>query len=194
MRSHGCKELKGATAHMPRRMELPARWWGDRWDSNPQQPESQSGTLPLSYGHHINRPGLPDWTRTSDPQLRRLMLYPTELRADPNPADIKTTSRRTASFCTGRGERIRTSDPLRPRQVRYQAALRPEGADDTGRVLCQQFQRTTYVVPAKALTFASPQCRCGQVLGSPPQPAPAGFRPGRGRYPVLTPRPPTSAA
>src|ERR687884_76846 len=27
-------------------------------------------------------PGLPDWTRTSDPQLRRLMLYPTELRAD----------------------------------------------------------------------------------------------------------------
>jgi transposase len=28
---------------------------------------------------------------------------------------------------SGRGERIRTSDPLRPRQVRYQAALRPEG-------------------------------------------------------------------
>ena len=25
-----------------------------------------------------------------------------------------------------RGERIRTSDPLRPRQVRYQAALRPD--------------------------------------------------------------------
>ena len=31
-------------------------------------------------------------------------------------------------FCTlnGRGERIRTSDPLLPKQVRYQAALRPE--------------------------------------------------------------------
>ena len=28
--------------------------------------------------------------------------------------------------CSSRGERIRTSDPLRPRQVRYQAALRPE--------------------------------------------------------------------
>ena len=27
----------------------------------------------------------------------------------------------------GRGERIRTSDPLLPRQVRYQAALRPDG-------------------------------------------------------------------
>src|SRR6478609_440732 len=25
--------------------------WGDQRDSNPQQPESQSGTLPLSYGH-----------------------------------------------------------------------------------------------------------------------------------------------
>ena len=30
---------------------------------------------------------------------------------------------------TGRGERIRTSDPLRPRQVRYQAALRPDCFD-----------------------------------------------------------------
>jgi len=26
----------------------------------------------------------------------------------------------------GRGEKIRTSDPLHPMQVRYQAALRPE--------------------------------------------------------------------
>ncbi len=26
----------------------------------------------------------------------------------------------------GRGEKIRTSDPLRPRQVRYQTALRPD--------------------------------------------------------------------
>ena len=32
------------------------------------------------------------------------------------------------SLCTqiGRGERIRTSDPLVPNQVRYQTALRPE--------------------------------------------------------------------
>ncbi len=27
---------------------------------------------------------------------------------------------------TGRGEKIRTSDPLHPMQVRYQAALRPD--------------------------------------------------------------------
>ena len=61
--------------------------WGGRWDSNPQQPESQSGTLPLSYGHHVTlgETGLPGRTRTSDPQLRRLMLYPTELRADFDP-------------------------------------------------------------------------------------------------------------
>ena len=26
--------------------------WGDRRGSNPQQPEPQSGALPLSYGHH----------------------------------------------------------------------------------------------------------------------------------------------
>jgi hypothetical protein len=31
-------------------------------------------------------------------------------------------------FLYGRGERIRTSDPLHPMQVRYQAALRPDEA------------------------------------------------------------------
>jgi hypothetical protein len=30
------------------------------------------------------RSGAPGWNRTSDPQLRRLMLYPTELRAQPD--------------------------------------------------------------------------------------------------------------
>ena len=30
---------------------------------------------------------------------------------------------------SGRGDWIRTSDPLRPRQVRYQAALRPDSDD-----------------------------------------------------------------
>ena len=31
----------------------------------------------------LYQPGLPDRTRTCDPQLRRLVLYPAELRADP---------------------------------------------------------------------------------------------------------------
>ena len=43
------------------------------------------------------------------------MLYPTELRAE-IVRDKKD----------GRGERIRTFDPLVPNQMRYQAALRPD--------------------------------------------------------------------
>src|SRR5262252_3558638 len=40
-------------------------------------------------------------------------------KAAPRPSEKR-------SLNDGRGERIRTSDPLRPRQVRYQAALRPD--------------------------------------------------------------------
>ena len=36
----------------------------------------------------------------------------------------------------GRGERIRTFDPLVPNQMRYQAALRPDGSILTSRLLC----------------------------------------------------------
>ena len=59
------------------------------------------------------RPGLPGGDRTPDPQLRRLLLYPTELRAE-------------SERKYGRCERIRTFDPLVPNQMRYQAALRPD--------------------------------------------------------------------
>ena len=38
-----------------------------------------------------------------------------------------------AVYKNGRGERIRTSDPLVPNQVRYQTAPRPEGALMIGR-------------------------------------------------------------
>ena len=79
----------------------------------------------LSYAHHvpngmlIRNPvcitphfvlgsGAPEGIRTPDPQLRRLLLYPTELQAR-----------------SGRGERIRTSDFLLPKQTRYRAAPRP---------------------------------------------------------------------
>jgi hypothetical protein len=37
----------------------------------------------LSYAHHLKNKlfSTPEWTRTTNPQLRRLMLYPIELRA-----------------------------------------------------------------------------------------------------------------
>ena len=37
----------------------------------------------LSYAHHLKNKFscTPEWTRTTNPQLRRLMLYPIELRA-----------------------------------------------------------------------------------------------------------------
>ena len=38
--------------------------------------------------------------------------------------------RYTNDLKSGRGDWIRTSDPLRPRQVRYQAALRPDIPND----------------------------------------------------------------
>ena len=68
----------------------------------------------FDISHAIPRSdGLPGGNRTPDPQLRRLLLYPTELRAE------------IERNC-GRGERIRTFDPLVPNQMRYQAALRPD--------------------------------------------------------------------
>ena len=59
--------------------------WGDRWGSNPRQLESQSRALPAELRPPLNGQtlilGVPDWNRTSNPQLRRLVLYPVELRA-----------------------------------------------------------------------------------------------------------------
>ena len=52
--------FKGEVERFPRIMRTVAlknedfaKWkaWGDQRDSNPQHPEPQSGTLPLSYGH-----------------------------------------------------------------------------------------------------------------------------------------------
>ena len=63
-----------------RRLRPNTREWGGRRDSNPRQPESQSGTLPAEL-----RPpsiiGAPGRTRTCDHRLRRPVLYPAELRA-----------------------------------------------------------------------------------------------------------------
>jgi hypothetical protein len=66
--------------------------------------------------------GLPGGDRTPDNLLRRQVLYPTELRADSGPDRSKNEIQKKL----GRGERIRTFDPLVPNQMRYQAALHPD--------------------------------------------------------------------
>jgi hypothetical protein len=76
---------------------------------------------PLS---NIAKVGLPAWNRTKDLQLRRLLLYPTELRTEMK----KGLEKRGLFYFYGRGDRIRTYDPLVPNQMRYQAALRPDTA------------------------------------------------------------------
>lgn len=55
--------------------------------------------------------GAADGTRTRNNQLGRLMLYQLNYRRK-----------------VGRADRIRTCDPLLPKQMRYQAALRPDPA------------------------------------------------------------------
>jgi len=74
--------------------------------------------------------GLPKRNRTSDPQLRRLMLYPTELWAARKDRLIDAQNEKRAvkdsPFYFGRSTRIRTLDPLVPNQVRYRAALHSE--------------------------------------------------------------------
>src|SRR3954451_3808664 len=54
---------------------------------------------------------------------------------------------------SGRGDWIRTSDPLRPRQVRYQAALRP---DPTGRPHYPTGRRPR---PCRLIASAGPEFR-----------------------------------
>src|SRR6266850_2860147 len=54
----------------------------------------------------------------------------------------------------GRGERIRTSDPLHPMQVRYQAALRPDRAANYSLKLaagrCAQSEMHPYRTPQRS--------------------------------------------
>src|SRR5262249_21834561 len=79
------------------------------------------GLYQLSYSHRRNlkfrqpgqRLGLPDGTRTHNPQLRRLVLYPVELRAG---LAACAAPLQRAGGNVGRGERIRTSDILLPKQ------------------------------------------------------------------------------
>jgi hypothetical protein len=87
------------------------------------------GLYQLSYSHHRDfQTGLPDRNRTYNPQLRRLVLYPIELRADLLQDDTNVTvSGKPKKF--GRRGEIRTPDILLPKQARYQATLHAEEAE-----------------------------------------------------------------
>ena len=62
------------------------------------------------YGGDLRILGAADGTRTRNKQLGRLLLYQLNYRRD------------------GRGDWIRTSDPLLPKQMRYQTAPHPGAA------------------------------------------------------------------
>ena len=70
--------------------------------------------------------GAPGRTRTCNPQLRRLMLYPLSYGRAFSGTTRYTSSKGERFQIVGRGGRIRTADPLLPKQLRYQAALHPE--------------------------------------------------------------------
>src|SRR5436309_15189143 len=61
----------------------------------------------------------PNGTPELDPALSERAIPATSATQDVTPVLPRNSK-------SGRGDWIRTSDPLRPRQVRYQAALRPD--------------------------------------------------------------------
>ena len=84
-------------------------------------------------------PGVSDGARTRDDRLHRPVLYQLSYahRRDTSLAEHGEAFNRMLGC---RGERIRTSDPLLPKQVRYQTAPRPVSAtipasNSEGRIL-----------------------------------------------------------
>lgn len=114
--------------------------------TNVNSPQGNKHALPHTRSDEMPC-GLPGGTRTPYPKLRRLVLYPDELRAacglrwlnSPNSRDrqddsvqrpqmTKPVSEKSLAgfFNAGRSTRIRTLDPLVPNQVRYRAAPHSE--------------------------------------------------------------------
>ncbi len=73
---------------------------------------------------------MPAWTQAAAAAILKLQKLTDEIVVLPLGCDEEMVvvgwSRYFARGRFGRGDRIRTYDPLRPRQVRYQAALRPD--------------------------------------------------------------------
>ena len=132
------------------------------------------GLYQLSYAHHrfcillkASRSGAPGRTRTCNILLRRQVLYPVELRA---PLERHPRSDKNS----GRGRRIRTADPLLPKQMRYQTAPCPDARHSAtrypapagyfkpgrGRVL--RGHDNTYGLVARQWTGSGPGRRCSR--------------------------------
>ena len=89
----------------------------------------------------VKTSGLPDRNRTCNPQLRRLVLYPVELRADALQEQLLKTRPKT-----GRRGEIRTPDILLPKQARYQATLHAEGQKYSANKAFGQFEYAKIVL------------------------------------------------
>lgn len=76
-----------------------------------------------------------------------------------------------AKIANGRGDRIRTYDPLPPRQVRYQAALRPDDHKTDPRIIPR-------LVRAPQLYFSAAACPATDVATTPTRRAGDRFRSG----------------
>ena len=107
-------------------------WWGGWWDSNPRQPESQSGTLPAE----LQPPWI--WTTSWSCKTRSDLACPTgiepvtpslegwcSIRLSYGHCYSNRALARTNDTRTGRGGEIWTPDILVPNQARYQATLHP---------------------------------------------------------------------
>src|SRR3954471_20623418 len=84
---------------------------------------------------------------------------------------------------SGRGDWIRTSDPLRPRQVRYQAALRPDPEDRHYPTARRTTVRERGRGPAAPPGAASPVSRGDYNRTLHDRSAPAALRDPRGPRP-----------
>src|SRR5689334_1844251 len=99
--------------------------WGGRWDSNPRQPRSQPGALPTEL-----RPPLKTFCEMARPAGVEPATTGLEGRCSIQLSYGRTAG--TEDYLTGRlvssvgrGSRIRTCDPLLPKQMRYQTAPCP---------------------------------------------------------------------
>ena len=80
----------------------------------------------LSYTHHKSRWNLLKRAEFVKREFKLKMARPERLELPTQCLEGTCSILLSYGRKSGRGERIRTSDPLLPRQVRYQAALRPD--------------------------------------------------------------------